>query len=57
MCVLVTSTMQHTPLIPMVTLILAHGLSQDLFETYKVCWMDRHVHSQCRCSSACIMAS
>lgn len=38
MCVLVTSTMQHTPLIPMVTLVLAHGLSQDLFERYKVRW-------------------
>ncbi len=31
------TAMQGTPLIPMVTLVMAHGLSQDLFEKYKVC--------------------
>lgn len=28
--------LQHTPLIPMMALVMAHGLSQDLFEKYKV---------------------
>lgn len=35
-CSVIFFVLQHTPLIPMVTLVMAHGLSQDLFETYKV---------------------
>lgn len=35
-CRVVCMCLQGTPLIPMVTLVMAHGLSQDLFEKYKV---------------------
>lgn len=35
-CCRLCCCLQHTPLIPMMTLVMAHGLSQELFEKYKV---------------------